>query len=187
MWTLRGTAIIVFFLWLFLDGAVIFRRKAGGTESRDRYSLWVIVFGNMISWVAGIWLAYTPYGAMRPAVPLQAAGLVLMALGILLRSLAIAQRGRFHTPNVAVLVGYRVVDRGLYRYIRHPSYLGALIAFFGWGLALGNWLSLLIIMALSIIVYLYRIHDEEAALTTSLHEEYRNYCRRTKRLIPFIF
>jgi len=44
-----------------------------------------------------------------------------------------------------------------------------------------------IIMALSIAVYLYRIHEEEAALTTSLHEEYRNSFRRTKRLIPFIY
>ena len=37
MWTLRGTAIVLFFLWLFLDGAVVFRRKTGKVENRDRF------------------------------------------------------------------------------------------------------------------------------------------------------
>ena len=110
-----------------------------------------------------------------------------MGIGILVRSIAIAQLGRFHTPNVAVLADHRVVDSGLYRHVRHPSYLGALIAFLGCSLALGNWLSLIIIMALSIVVYRYRIHEEEAALTASLGDQYRDYCRRTRRLVPFVY
>ena len=187
MWTLRGTAIVLFFLWLFLDGAVVFRRKSAKSESRDRFSLWVIMLGNMVAWVVGIYIAYTPYGVIRPTVPVQIAGLIVMGIGILVRSIAIAQLGRFHTPNVAVFADHRVVDSGLYRHIRHPSYLGALIAFLGWSLALGNWLSLFIIMALSLVVYLYRIHEEETALSASLDQKYRDYCRRTKRLIPFIY
>jgi len=187
MWTLRGTAIVLFFLWLFLDGAVVFRRKSAKSESRDRFSLWAIMLGNMIAWVAGIYLAYTPYGVIHPTVPVQIAGLIIMGIGILVRSIAIAQLGRFHTPNVAVLADHQVVDSGLYHYVRHPSYLGALIAFLGCGLALGNWLSLLIIMAISIAVYLYRIHEEETALSTVLGESYESYRRRTKRLIPGVY
>lgn len=187
MWTLRGTAIVLFFLWLFLDGTVVFRRKSAKSESRDRFSLWAIMLGNMIAWAAGIYLAYTPYGVIHPTVPVQIAGLIIMGIGILVRSIAVAQLGRFHTPNVAVLADHQVVDSGLYHYIRHPSYLGALIAFLGCGLALGNWLSLLIIMTISIAVYLYRIHEEETALSASLDQKYRDYCRRTKRLIPFIY
>ena len=187
MWTLRGTAIVVFFLWLFLDGTVVFRRKSAKTESRDRFSLWVIMLVGMTAGIAGIYLAYTPYGVIRPTVPVQIAGLIVMGIGILVRSIAIAQLGRFHTPNGAVLADHRVVDSGLYHYIRHPSYLGALIAFLGWSLALGNWLSLLIIMALTTAAYLYRIHEEEAALSTALGESYASYCRHTKRLIPGIY
>ena len=187
MWTLRGTAIVLFFLWLFLDGAVVFRRKTGKVENRDRFSLLVIIFGNMLAWLAGIYIAYTPFGVMHPTVPVQVAGFIILGIGILVRSIAIAQLGRYHTPNVAVLADHQVVDSGCYRYVRHPSYLGALIAFLGWSLALGNWLSLIIIMVLSIMVYLYRIHEEEAALTAALGEKYRDYCRRTKRLIPGVY
>ena len=112
MWTLRGTAIVLFFLWLFLDGTVVFRRKSAKSESRDRFSLWAIMLGNMIAWAAGIYLAYTPYGVIHPTVPVQIAGLIIMGIGILVRSIAVAQLGRFHTPNVAVLADHQVVDSG---------------------------------------------------------------------------
>ncbi|MHB1897460.1 MAG: methyltransferase family protein [Metallibacterium sp.] len=92
--------------------------------------------------------AFTPYGAMRADTLLQVARLVQMKLGIALRATAIAQLGRFRTPNVAVLADHRIVERGLYRHIRHPSYLGALLVFLGFSLALVNWLSLVVIMGI---------------------------------------
>jgi protein-S-isoprenylcysteine O-methyltransferase len=184
---LRNIAIALFILWLLVDGVVVFRRMSSKQENRDRFSLLVIAVGNLLAWVVAIRLAFTHYGTIHPAMPVQIAGLVVMGLGIAIRSVAIAQLGRFHTPNVAVLADHEVMDRGLYRHVRHPSYLGALIAFLGFGLALGNWLSLLVIMPLALIVYLYRIHEEEAVLRTALGERYASYCRRTKRLIPGIY
>ena len=184
---LRNIAVAAFMLWLLLDGIVVFRRVSDKVENRDRFSLRVVVAANSLSWIVGIWLAYRPFGVMQPTIPTQIAGFVLLGLGILIRSVAIAQLGRFHTPNVAVLADHEVMDRGLYRYIRHPSYLGALIAFLGFSLALSNWLSLLVIMLLTPIAYLFRIHEEEAALGAALGERYAKYVRRTKRLIPGIY
>ncbi|MEO7149951.1 MAG: isoprenylcysteine carboxylmethyltransferase family protein [Rhodanobacteraceae bacterium] len=170
-----------------MDGVVVFRRMSSKTENRDRLSLRIIAAGNMIAWIVAIWLSYTHFGLIRPPAPWQIVGLLVMALGIAIRSAAIAQLGRYHTPNVAILSDHEVYDRGLYRHIRHPSYLGALIAFLGFGLALGNWLSLLVIMLLALVVYLYRIHEEEMALHTAFGDRYANYCRRTKRLIPGVY
>ncbi|HVB84596.1 MAG TPA: isoprenylcysteine carboxylmethyltransferase family protein, partial [Rhodanobacteraceae bacterium] len=133
---LRNAAVAVFFLWIFVDGAMVFRHRTTTAENRDRHSLRLIMVGNLIAWVLGIGLAYGSFGSMRPAVPLQIAGFILMGTGIALRSAAILQLGHFHTPNVAVLQDHRVIDTGLYRHVRHPSYLGALIAFLGFSLAL---------------------------------------------------
>jgi protein-S-isoprenylcysteine O-methyltransferase len=187
MQMLRNVAVAVFMVWLMIDGVVVFRRKSGAAENRDRFSQWAVVMGNIFGWTLGIWLAYKQIGAIVPAIPAQVVGLVILGVGIAIRSLAMAQLGRFHTPNVAVLADHEVMDQGLYRYIRHPSYLGALIAFLGFSLALGNWLSLLVIMLLSIAAYLFRIHEEEAALGAALGERYASYCRHTKRLIPGIY
>lgn len=185
--TMRNVAVATFMAWILLDGIIVFRRMSDKGENRDRFSLQVVMAANFLSWIVGIWLAYRPFGVMQPTVPTQIAGFVVLGLGILIRSIAIAQLGRFHTPNVAVLSDHEVMDRGLYRYIRHPSYLGALIAFLGFSLALGNWLSLFVIMSLTLIAYLFRIREEEAALSAALGERYSDYVRRTKRLIPGIY
>jgi protein-S-isoprenylcysteine O-methyltransferase Ste14 len=71
--------------------------------------------------------------------------------------------------------------------MRHPSYTGGLTSFFGLGLAFANWLSLAILMIIIVIVYLYRMHVEEKVLIASLGDEYLEYSRQTKRLIPGIY
>lgn len=187
MLTLRAIAIAALIVWMVVDGAVVFRRKTGKAENHDRYSLAVVAIGNLAGWLGAIWLAFSPYGAIHPALPFQIAGFAVMAIGITVRFTAIAQLGRFHTPNVAVLADHEVMERGLYRHIRHPSYLGAMIGFLGFGFALGNWLSLLVVVVLNVAAYLIRIREEEAALTAGLGERYASYCRRTARLIPRIY
>lgn len=184
---LRYAAIALLFVWLNVDGAVVFRRASAKTENRDRSSIYVLMAGNMLSIAAAIWLAFTPHGTIFPAMPVQIAGLVVMGMGITIRFVAIFQLGRFHTPNVAVLIGHEVVEHGLYRHVRHPSYLGALIAFFGFGLALGNCISVVVLVVVDAVAYLYRIHAEETALLAALGDRYAGYCRRTKRLIPGLY
>jgi protein-S-isoprenylcysteine O-methyltransferase Ste14 len=48
--------------------------------------------------------------------------------------------GHYVSPYAQVLPGHKVVERGPYRYIRHPGYLGQIVAFIGLGLALQSWL-----------------------------------------------
>jgi protein-S-isoprenylcysteine O-methyltransferase len=183
---LRTIAIAGFFLWLFIDSMAVFRHTTGKAENRDRFSLMLIMIGNFVALIVGIRLAFGAVGAIR-SVPLQTAGLLIMVIGIAVRSTAIAQLGRFHTPNVAVRADHQLMKTGLYKYVRHPSYLGALIAFLGLGLALGNWLSLVVIMAVCVCVYLYRMHEEETALSAAFGDVWRAYCETTKRLIPGLF
>jgi protein-S-isoprenylcysteine O-methyltransferase len=182
----RNIAITIFFLWLLIDGIVVARHRTGKIENRDRFSLIVIVAGNFVAWIVAVSLAYSRFGTIHSVV-LQIAGVVVMGIGIVVRSIAIAQLGRFHTPNVAVRQEHQLMESGLYRHVRHPSYLGALIAFFGFSLALGNWLGVAVVMVITPSIYLFRIREEEAALAAAFGEDYRAYCGRTKRLIPGLF
>ena len=74
--------------------------------------------------------------------PLFVAGLVLMCAGIAVRQWAVVTLGRFFTIDVRVQPGQTVVDRGPYRWVRHPSYTGLILTFLGFGLALVNWAAL---------------------------------------------
>jgi protein-S-isoprenylcysteine O-methyltransferase Ste14 len=75
----------------------------------------------------------------------------------------------------------------LYKHLRHPSYAGCLLGDLGLGLALSNWLSVVIIFAPILAATLYRIRVEEQALLESFGDEYFEYAQGTKRLIPKVY
>jgi protein-S-isoprenylcysteine O-methyltransferase Ste14 len=114
-------------------------------------------------------------------------GIGLMLSGLAFRFYAMSLLGRFFTYDVAVHASQTVIETGPYRYIRHPSYTGALITLVGLGLALGNWAGLLALLTCMGIAYGYRMSVEEAALAAALGEPYKHYMRRTRRLIPFVY
>jgi protein-S-isoprenylcysteine O-methyltransferase len=115
------------------------------------------------------------------------AGVAFFILGILLRWYSIIHLGRFFTVDVAIAADHQLVETGPYRFVRHPSYTGALLAFIGFGLVMRNWASLLLISAPIFFAFLYRINVEERALLAALGERYRAYREKTTRLIPFIY
>jgi protein-S-isoprenylcysteine O-methyltransferase Ste14 len=109
-----------------------------------------------------------------------------MVLGIVIRQWAIAVLGRFFSRTVAVQEKQTVVENGPYRYVRHPSYTGALIFFVGFGLALQSWGAILALVPIFAVVYGYRMRVEEQVLISEFGEAYVSYSRRTKRLIPYV-
>jgi protein-S-isoprenylcysteine O-methyltransferase Ste14 len=115
---------------------------------------------------------------------------VLSELGLTLKKrarYAIVHLGRFFTVNVAISSSHRLIDTGPYRFVRHPSYTGALMAFLGLALCLANWASLVILLVPVFLVFLRRMHVEERALLQAFGDQYRDYMRRTKRLIPAVY
>lgn len=110
-----------------------------------------------------------------------------MFLGNVLRWYSAAVLGKYFTFDVAIQSGQTLVELGPYRYIRHPSYSGALLTLLGFGLALGNWAGLMAAVSCMGFAYAYRITIEEAALASGLGDAYTQYMKRTWRLIPFLF
>ena len=101
-----------------------------------------------------------------------------------MRWVAILTLGRFFTVDVAIQPGHAVVQTGLYRMVRHPSYSGLLIAFLGIGVTFVSWLSILGLLVPITLAVINRVVKEEQALLNSLGPEYAAYCARTKRFIP---
>jgi protein-S-isoprenylcysteine O-methyltransferase Ste14 len=91
-----------------------------------------------------------------------------MWLGLATRVWAIAALGGAFRATVEVDPGQAVVSTGPYRWIRHPSYLGLLLIVAGFGLAVGNWLSLAACLVLPLPALVRRIHVEEAELSLVL-------------------
>lgn len=115
----------------------------------------------------------------------RAIGVVLFTVG-----LATAVAGRLQLGSnwsdietAELSRNHAVVSHGVYRYVRHPIYIGDLTLLVGLELALNSWL-VLGALAIAPIVLRQAVREEEA-LTSSL-PGYKDYCARTKRFIPFV-
>lgn len=179
---------LCFLMWTGFETWTNLKTWPAGSLNRDQLSRYVIIVLVLLAFVLAV--AATRLHALDltfARAQVFYLGLVLMLAGLGLRANAIRQLGRYFTPEVAIQPGQRVVDKGLYRYLRHPSYTGTFITILGFGLALTNVLSLAILLVLPGLAYAFRMRVEEAALRAAFGDEYRAYMRRTKRLIPFIF
>jgi len=165
------------------------RRSRSKTGSRQDQStlgvLWLVIMASVI---AGVYVArHYPGGALSDGRIFLLAGLVLFVLGIALRWWAIIVLGRFFTVDVTIEKDHEVVERGPFRFVRHPSYTGVLLAFLGFAISLQNWAALLIVLLPIFTVFIHRMNVEERALTGALGSTYTDYMRRTKRLLPFVY
>jgi len=163
------------------------RAKTKGA-SKDRGSFAAIWIVSLASVAVGVFVAYQGIGWKFPARKIfYEVGLAVFVVGVVFRGYAILYLGRFFTPNVTIVEQHRLIQGGPYRFIRHPTYAGTLLAFLGIALSLGNAASLIIIVVPIVAVLWWRMRIEEAALKEAFGDQYRVYMQRTKRLVPFIY
>ncbi len=177
---------IIIGLWFFSEiGLGLLKRQA---SDRDRGSLERIWLTISVVVPIGVWLAARGVGRLASwSGLLYPAGLALMGVGLLIRWVAIWTLGRYFTTNVHVAGNHQLVQRGLYRWVRHPAYAGSLISFAGLGMALSSWVSFLVIFIPVFLAFRYRVQVEEAALREALGDTYERYCRKTYRFIPGLY
>ena len=181
---------VLYYTWVASEVfiAVATRTRNSSGNVRDRGTsilLWVVCITAI---TAGITFSEI-YGSNLPggAHWLKPASLIVLIVGLALRWTAVLTLGKSFSSNVAIHSTQRVMKTGLYRWMRHPSYTGLLLIIFAAGLHTRNWISFLIITVPSTAALLYRIHVEEFALRDHFGQEYIDYSRETKRLIPGIY
>ena len=165
---------------------------AGGNLSsgvrEDRGNRWVITLFAVIGLVDGYLPALTDRREFWTIdhEAIRWLGVVLFAIGGVLRLWAVFVLGRRFSGLVAIQPGHALVTTGIYRLIRHPSYLGALLFAFGWGMAFRSGVGLLL-AALFVPPLVARMNAEERLLQSEFGKDYDHYRSRTSRLIPGIY
>jgi protein-S-isoprenylcysteine O-methyltransferase Ste14 len=183
-WPVYG--LIFFQEWKVLSGR---KPRAGEIENQDRGSFSLIYRGIQFAAVIAFICAGTlPFALIRNGqVAYFWAGIFFMVAGAIFRRHCFKTLGEHFRPAVTVVPNQPIIERGAYKWVRHPSYLAAILMFLGIGLALANWISIAVVVLIPAAAYGYRIYVEEQALLETLGTPYREYMNRTKRLIPFLF
>jgi protein-S-isoprenylcysteine O-methyltransferase Ste14 len=171
--------------WKVVQGGI---KGAKDTGSKDSGSLRVLLGGMWIGLFLAFPLAFVRAWAFPPRaqLPLFAAGLLLIVLGSFLRRYCFRTLGQFFTGDVRAEQDQPVISTGPYRLVRHPSYTAGMMMFIGIGLALGSWVSFLLLAVGSISTYGYRVAIEERILLQTIGEPYALYMKGRKRFIPHI-
>ncbi len=181
--------LIVCFFWVVSEILLlVLRRSKPGNLDKDSGSLKRLNIIIYVSVFAGVFISFTRFGYIKNYLHfLHLTGLIFILLGLAVRWTAILTLRRFFTVNVSIQTEHRIIQSGLYKYVRHPSYTGMLISFFGLGISLNNWISFCIVLFPVLYTLLNRIQIEELALNDSFGNEYVIYTSRTWKLVPWLY
>ena len=114
-------------------------------------------------------------------------GLAIVFAGAALRDWAILSLGRYFRREVTIEPGQRIVRRGPYRSLRHPSYTGICLILAGFGLTFGSWVSAVVALLIVFVGLLPRIRVEEHALAEAFGSDYTTYATSTDRMLPHVW
>jgi protein-S-isoprenylcysteine O-methyltransferase Ste14 len=154
----RRQSIVLVVLVLLLFGTLFFLPFA------DRRGIGVVMAGQLVRWL----------------------GLVLCSLGFALMFWSRVALGRMHSGEVTLQKSHQLITTGLYRYIRHPIYLGIICSALGLSCLFRSWIGLAVMIPI-VIGLLFRIKDEEALLHTVFGREWEAYRKQSWRLIPPLY
>ena len=188
-----GAVFWLIFLWAFAPEYRILRearrsQRATANAVHDP-SFGPLVMGQRIVMFLAVFVAFfVPRFAMRQhRIEVYVAGLLILIGSSLLRRHCFRMLGGDFRGAVTVRPDQPVVERGAYRFLRHPSYAAALLLHLGFALCFSHWLTLAIAVLGAPPLFVYRIRFEERALAERIGAPYVAYMTRTRRLVPGIW
>jgi protein-S-isoprenylcysteine O-methyltransferase Ste14 len=172
------------FYFLMHDPKLVERRMKIGPAAEQRPAQKIISAFFMLGFVGFLVLPALGHrfgwSPVAPGLSIFADAIVVLAFVLFF---LVMKSNSYAASTIRVEEGQPVVSTGPYAYVRHPMYSGALLLLAAMPLALGSWLSVLLVVPF-FPVLVWRILDEEDFLRKNL-PGYAEYMRRVRyRLIP---
>jgi protein-S-isoprenylcysteine O-methyltransferase Ste14 len=173
--------------WIVLEVGLavrdVVRRKVRRTRDRGTRLVVALFLGATFAIASFVRIRVPALDVPAPEV-FAVVGVVVVGIGLAVRVWAVLALGGSFSTFVQVDAEQPVVTNGPYRWIRHPSYAGLLLICLGFGVGIGNWLSIVVGAVVPVLGLLPRIAVEEAELVRVLGDQYREYRDSTYRLVP---
>jgi protein-S-isoprenylcysteine O-methyltransferase Ste14 len=181
---IRGCWLVFVAIWVI--AAVSTKRTLYREARAQRLRYWVLLVIAYFLLLYGRQLPYPVNLSIVPHVAATAwAAAVLCVSGLAFALWARVTLGSNWSGVVTLKEGHELVERGPYRFVRHPIYTGILTMFFATTLALGH-LAGFAATLLMFASFWIKLGDEEQLMLQQFPERYAAYRRRAKRIIPFV-
>jgi protein-S-isoprenylcysteine O-methyltransferase Ste14 len=170
-----------YIVWIFAELGVSKREMDQGDKTRDYGTCGLYAVGQAAVFLSALFFA--PTGKTLNAAHM--VGFIIFLSGVLFRLWAIRTLGRYYSHIVREVADHKIVDWGPYRVIRHPAYLGMIVANIGVTVFFFNPVTLLLLLLLLIPSIVIRILIEERTLYTI--QGYETFAEGRRRLVPGVW
>jgi len=141
-------------------------------------------FAIYLSYFIVVWGSLAEFFLRYPQINpwLSTIGYLSATMGILITRYSVMTLGRLWSIRIEIKRDHHVVEKGPYRFSRHPYYLATLLELGGLCLILNSFRALLYLAFVHVPILLARTYSEERVLTASLGSSYRDYKGRVPML-----
>src|SRR5438876_4226785 len=181
---ISGCWLVFVAIWVL---AAVSTKRTVYRESRaQRLRYWVLLAIPYLVLLYGPRLPYPINLVIIPHVaPTVWAAAVLCVIGLAFAVWARVTLGRNWSGVVTLKEGHELVERGPYRFVRHPIYTGILTMFFATALVQGHVAGFAGVL-LTFASFWIKLGREEQLMLQQFPERYAAYQHRAKRIIPFV-
>ncbi len=117
---------------------------------------------------------------------LRVVGLIIFILFSWIQVLSYKSLGKFYAQDIVILKEHELIEKGLYRFIRHPQYVSQLLSDLGAGIALLSYLVTPVVILVEIPLFIMRARLEEKMLRKHFGDYFVSYKKKSGFMIPFI-
>ncbi|MDB1125082.1 methyltransferase family protein [Vibrio algarum] len=183
---------LIALLWLLLLAILLIFGQPTENErkSKDKSTYFIAItlspFLPIIQYLTGDFEYSTTTQYFLGFPYLNYVGFLVIALGLVVHASGMWTLKSEWTVYINIKEESELIQRGVFKFIRHPIYCGLIIELIGFCIVLSNWISFFVILLPNLMSILYRMKTEENALIKRYGNVYLEYMATTKRFIPFI-
>jgi protein-S-isoprenylcysteine O-methyltransferase Ste14 len=185
LWRLTSYAWIVFAIYWTISARGL-KRTAERENLRLRVLQLLITFPAfflLLSRGRGLHFGPLSHRFVPAADSLREAGVLITWTGVAIAIWARRHIGKNWSGLVTLKQDHQLVCTGPYRWVRHPIYMGMLVAVLGTALVLGEWRGI-VALVLLIVAHTLKARREEALMIRHFGSVYEDYRKKTGFLVP---
>lgn len=179
--------LLLWIIFIFYWGIISYLKNKKAMDKQNELSGLIKLVGMIaiiyLPWLLWrwVWIKILPNTFLTGIL-----GTLICVIGLSFAAWARIYLGKNWSGNVVIQKNHELIQTGSYSIVRHPIYAGDIFALLGSAITLGGlwgfYMSLIIAFTL-----LFKAKKEEKLLLQQFPNEYPEYKKRVKTLIPFIY
>ncbi len=155
--------------------------------SREKFLVFLATIGMMVMPVIYVFTSWLNSFSINLPEWARWSGVVVFGLYLFLFWWVHKTLGTNWSPVLEIRKDHKLITEGPYKYVRHPMYTCMWLVVAGFWLISSNWVVGIVALVTWSILYFIRLPDEEKMMIEEFGDQYKDYMRRTNRIIPWVY